>query len=286
MYELYDTYWGHLAALRHTILTAIITLLLGCLAALAFHAPLIDVLLKPLQQATTDSRGLKTQVIQTERVHNTTSLPIQYSAADGGKYTISPHAFVEVPRPLAIAPLLVLGPLDGLWITFKVMLWGGVLFSAPMWFYLIFSFVSPALYRSEKKPFVLFLLLSSGGVLLNGFVAYYTIIPYAIQYLVEFNSSFGQNFWSVGNYLDFVLQLLLAVALATEGALLLFLAVHFGWIPPALMAQYRRHAIVIIFIVAAVITPPDVLTQLAVAIPLVICYELALLYGLTRKRVS
>lgn len=279
MDELYDTYWGHLAALRHTILTAIIALFVGCLAALAFHAPLIDVLLEPLQRASTDSRGLKTLVIQTERIHNTTSKPILYSTGEGVEYTISPNSFVEVPKALTASPLLLLGPLEGLWITFKVMLWGGVLFSAPVWFYLIFSFVSPALYRSEKKPILLFLSLSAGAVFLSAFLAYYTVIPYAIQYLAEFNSSLGQNFWSVGNYLDFVLQLLLAVALATEGALLLFLTVHLGWIPPALMAQYRRHAIVIIFIVAAVITPPDVLTQLAVAIPLVVCYELALVYG-------
>lgn len=279
MYELYDTYWGHLAALRRTIVIAIITLLLGCLAALAVHTSLIDLLLEPLQQASIDSRGLRTQVIQTERIYNTTDQPIFYSSNEGRQYTISSHSFVEIPKALAAAPLLVLGPLDGLWITFKVMLWGGVLFSAPIWFYLIFSFVSPALYRSEKKPILLFIFLSVGGMLFSAFAAYYMVIPYAIQYLVEFNGSLGQNFWSVGNYLDFVLQLLLAVALATEGALLLFLAVQCGWIAPFAMEQYRRHAIVIIFIVAAVITPPDVLTQLAVAIPLIICYELALAYG-------
>jgi sec-independent protein translocase protein TatC len=109
--------------------------------------------------------------------------------------------------------------------------------------------------------------------------AYYVTIPLANQFLYAFNLSIGENLWSASLYLDYTVVLLLANALAFELCAVLLLCVHYGVISSRWLQAKRRYIYVAIFVVAAVLTPPDVLTQLLLAIPLVIFYEMIVVYA-------
>lgn len=187
--------------------------------------------------------------------------------------------FLLEPLKAEAMSLAILSPLEGLWVTFSLIFWGGIIVSFPAWLFSFYLFIKPALHPGEKEYARLFMGLVLFFLILGALFARYIIIPLIISYLWNLNSSFGQNFWSLGNYLNFIIDLFLSVEAMLQLVLFTFFAVHIGWISPSLMAKWRRHAFLSIFIMAAIVTPPDVFSQLLVALPLVLCYELAFYYG-------
>jgi sec-independent protein translocase protein TatC len=179
--------------------------------------------------------------------------------------------------------LVVLGPLDGFLTALKTSFWAGLVTTSPIWTFFIMGFIAPALNPKERKwvlPFIFFsLLFLSLGMLFS----YYVTIPLANQFLSSFNEEIGINMWTLSSYLDYTLILLLSNALAFELSVILLFLVHYGVISSERLIGLRRYAIVIIFILAAILTPPDIFTQLMLAIPLMIIYELAILYAKFRR---
>lgn len=183
------------------------------------------------------------------------------------------------------ANLLILGPLEGMAITLKMCFWTSLVATSPIWLFFLLSFISPALRSSEKGlllPFVIasFLFLSFGAIF-----GFFITIPMSNQYLLAFNSSIGNNMWTLSNYFDYTLMLIFASALAFELAVVLFFLVHFGIFSHQAMIEKRRLAIVVAFVLGAVLTPPDILTQLMLALPLIALYEAAIWYAYIRERI-
>jgi sec-independent protein translocase protein TatC len=114
-------------------------------------------------------------------------------------------------------------------------------------------------------------------------LAYWFTIPLANQYLQAFNASLGQNAWSFAHYVDYTLLIMLGHIIAFELSLLLLLLVHFRILSPEWLVSKRRYMIILTFILAALLTPPDVITQIALAIPLILLYELAIFYAKWRR---
>jgi sec-independent protein translocase protein TatC len=154
----------------------------------------------------------------------------------------------------------------------------------------LWLFIAPGLYKSEKKVFLSLLLLSPllflGGVLM----AYYGIFPLAWSFFLSFqenSTTFSDLFSSsylplnleprVSSYLDLSLSLMMAFGICFQLPLILLLLSRFHFIHVHHLRQYRRHAIVGIFIVSAVMTPPDIFSQLLLALPLIGLYELSIL---------
>jgi sec-independent protein translocase protein TatC len=194
-------------------------------------------------------------------------------------YEIASKGSLLVSHTEPTLSLAILSPTEGLWLFFKVVVLAALILSSPFWLYFAFDFISPALHQQVRSKATTLILAAFFALAASSHLAWHTIIPFTIRYLFEINSAFGQNFWSLSSYLSFILQLLFAAAIASELILLLFFAIHFGWLHPELLANKRRHAIFAIFLIAAVITPPDVLSQFALALPLLLCYELAIWYG-------
>ncbi|MGA8164142.1 MAG: twin-arginine translocase subunit TatC [Waddliaceae bacterium] len=181
--------------------------------------------------------------------------------------------------------LMILAPTDGLAMVMKTCFLVGAVISSPVWLYYCLQFIAPALRSQERKLIAPFFLLSFIFLLLGLLFAFFAAIPFANQYLDAFNTRLGENCWTLPHYIDYTLLLLLANALAFELCVMMLFFVHYGIFSSRLLIARRKGVIIGIFILAAILTPPDVFTQLMLAIPLIAFYEAAILYSSLKTRV-
>ncbi len=175
--------------------------------------------------------------------------------------------------------LITTSPMEGIMQVMKVIFAAGVLLSLPLIIYFIAQFVFPGLKQGEQKMMVYGGL--AGAVLFAAGVAlcYTTTLPIAVKVMFYFNNYLGTTAnWKIDTYLGFVIQLLICFGLSFELPLILLILGRMGIISIAQMSRYRRHVLIGILILAMVLTPgPDVLSQLQMAIPLYLLYELCIL---------
>jgi sec-independent protein translocase protein TatC len=160
----------------------------------------------------------------------------------------------------------------------KVSFYAGLFVSSPVVLYHIWKFISPGLFPKEKRfvaPFVITsTLLFVGGVCFG----YFLVLPSAYKFFLEFTTDFLKPMLSMREYLTLTLKLLLSFGVIFEIPVFLFFMTKIGLVTPRKLARMRRYAIVVCFIVAAIITPtPDAFTQCMMAIPMVILYEVGII---------
>lgn len=153
-----------------------------------------------------------------------------------------------------------------------------VVLVSPLLIYEIWGFAAPALTKREKKAIRPAL---AGGLVfffLGVVFSYMVALPFMIQFLVNYNQSdlIGSAV-SVASYLDFMLGMILTFGLVFEEPMLAFILSNLGFLSPALLRKARQYAIPVIFIIAAVITPPDVVSQFMIAVPMLALYELSII---------
>ncbi len=164
----------------------------------------------------------------------------------------------------------------------KVAFFGAVFFSFPMWATQLWLFVAPGLYRSEKRAIYPFLIASPFLFLLGAALAYYFIFPLAWQFFISFETPAGtgalpvQLEAKVSEYLSLVMHMILAFGVAFQLPVLLTLLVKVGIVNVETLKKGRKYAIVAMFVVAAIITPPDVISQIGLALPLILLYEISI----------
>jgi sec-independent protein translocase protein TatC len=173
----------------------------------------------------------------------------------------------------------------------KVAFFGAVFFSFPVWATQLWLFVAPGLYRSEKKAIMPFLVASPFLFVAGAALAYYFIFPLAWKFFISFETtpdSGGlpvQLEAKVSEYLSLVMQMILAFGIAFQMPVLLTLLCRVGILQVETLKKGRRYAIVAVFVVAAVLTPPDIISQIGLAVPMLLLYELSILAAtwMTRK---
>jgi sec-independent protein translocase protein TatC len=162
---------------------------------------------------------------------------------------------------------------------FTVVLVSGLILAFPYVFYQFWKFVKPALTKRELQTtrgvifWVSFLFFT--GVLFG----YFVVAPYAINFFFNFQlDEIIENRWTINSYIDMMLPLVLGSGLAFQLPLAMLFLAKIGIVSAAYLARVRKYAIIIIFVVAGVITPgPDVISQLAVAVPLLLLYEISII---------
>ncbi|ATD82683.1 twin-arginine translocase subunit TatC [Desulfovibrio desulfuricans] len=152
----------------------------------------------------------------------------------------------------------------------------GVFVSSPVIFYQIWSFIAPGLYEEEKKYIIPIAIMSALFFICGGAFCYFVVFPYAFSFFVSFATEEIVAMPKVSDYLSFVLKLILAFGIIFEMPLFAFFLARMGVVTAAMMRQARRYAILGIFIVAAILTPPDVVSQLLMACPMLILYEISI----------
>lgn len=171
----------------------------------------------------------------------------------------------------------------------KVAFFASLMIGFPVFATQIWRFVAPGLYKNEKRAFLPFLLVTPILFTAGAALAYYIAIPIALRFLLGFTGDVGgvtqEAMPAVGNYLDFVTKFILGFGIAFLLPVLLMLLEAAGIVTRKQLSGARRYAIVGAFAISAVLTPPDIVSQLLLAIPLCLLYELALIaIWFTEKR--
>ncbi|MVZ97348.1 twin-arginine translocase subunit TatC [Sphingorhabdus sp. IMCC26285] len=170
---------------------------------------------------------------------------------------------------------------EAFFVEIKVAFFAAAFFSFPVFATQLWRFVAPGLYAKEKRAFLPFLIATPMLFTLGAAMAYYMAIPVALNYLLGFGGNVGgveqQALPGVDNYLNFVMKFIFGFGISFLLPVLLMLLEKAGIITLAQLKGGRRYAIVGAFAIAAVLTPPDVVSQLLLAIPLCILYELAII---------
>ncbi len=177
------------------------------------------------------------------------------------------------PRPV----LIYLKPMGMFLVKLNIALVGGVILALPLLLYQLWQFVAPGLLRNERHYVVFTILSSSVCFALGGLVAYLGVIPLALGFLTELSAGTGVTAqFDIGYYIGFVLRLLVAFGAVFELPVLTFFLTRVGVVTPERMRRGRRYAIVVGFALAALLTPPDPISQMMMALPLVLLYEISI----------
>lgn len=152
----------------------------------------------------------------------------------------------------------------------------GLFLASPFIFYQIWAFVAPGLYDEEKRYIIPIAFVSALFFICGGAFCYFIVFPYAFEFFISFSTPEIVITPKVSDYLSFVLKLLFAFGLIFEMPIFTFFLARMGIITAALMRRGRKYAIVAIFVIAAILTPPDVLSQLLMACPMLLLYEISI----------
>jgi sec-independent protein translocase protein TatC len=158
----------------------------------------------------------------------------------------------------------------------KVAFLSGILLASPVIFFEFWMFVSPGLYKKERKILIPIMVLSTVFFIGGALFGYFIVFPYGFEYFLGFANTNILAFPSMREYLSFVSNMLLAFGLVFELPLVLTFMARLGIVSVDFLKTNRKYAILVIFIVAAILTPPDVVSQVMMALPLMFLYEIGI----------
>lgn len=182
--------------------------------------------------------------------------------------------------PKGEATLIFTKLYEAFFVEIKVAMFSAFFLAFPILAGQLYAFVAPGLYSNEKKAFLPFLLATPILFLLGASLAYYIVMPTAFEFFLDFQSNDGglkqQALPSMSDYLSLVMQFILAFGICFQLPILLLLLNRAGLVSRAQLKSYRRFMIVGAFLIAAILTPPDVISQLMLGIPLILLYEISM----------
>jgi len=213
-----------------------------------------------------------------------------FAVAFGLCYWVSLDIYDILMRPLARVMAEVGGTqrmiytalTEGFFTQVKVAAFGALFVSFPVVAAQIWMFVAPGLYRKEKRAFLPFLVASPLLFLLGAALVYFLVIPMAWKFLLGFQTTTAETALPiqlearVGEYLSLIMTLIFAFGVCFQLPVALTLLARAGLIESRTLAKKRRYAVIAAFVVGAVLTPPDVVSQIALATPLILLYELSI----------
>ncbi|MDW7649902.1 MAG: twin-arginine translocase subunit TatC [Bacillota bacterium] len=203
--------------------------------------------------------------------------------------TIIALIYVELLRSILIRPagdiqLIFISPPEALMADFRLALIAGIGLALPVLVYQLIAYLLPALEKNEKKLIIpgvfAVVLFFAAGVSF----AYYVVFPFAVRFFLTFATESIQPMFTVSNYLSFATNFIFAFGIVFQMPLLFFVLGSLNIVTPAFLRKSRKFALLIIVIASAILTPPDVVSQIMMAIPLMGLYEIGILMVVFSQR--
>ena len=236
---MFDDLKPHLVELRKRLGISVGSLIVMFFVMFYFHEPILEWMIEPLNQALIE--------VGKKSVH----------AADGMVTT------TQVGGAFFVA--------------LKVSFFAAILAALPIMLAQIWMFIAPGLYANEKKMIIPFIVGGTTMFLVGVLFAYYVVTPFGFDFLITFGSFKFTPLINIEDYVGFFTKIMFGFGLAFELPIFAYFLALLGMVNDRNMAEFFKYAVVIIFIVAALLTPPDVLTQLLMAGPLIILYGFSIL---------
>jgi sec-independent protein translocase protein TatC len=184
--------------------------------------------------------------------------------------------WLQRPIPTQFKDLTFISPTEPFFTAIKVALMGSLFISMPVILFHTWKFLAPGLKVREKKITMLFTISGTLFFMFGGVFCYFLVLPLGLKFLLMFGAAYWKMEVTIGLYYTFTLKLIMAFAFAFQTPLVLVFMTKLGVISTVKMRLYRKWAFMGCFVIAAVLTPPDVITQMLLAIPLYGLYEFGL----------
>jgi sec-independent protein translocase protein TatC len=187
--------------------------------------------------------------------------------------------FVRRPLDRANVQLVALTPTEGFWTSMKISMVMGVILAMPVILWQVWAFIAPGLHKHERRFAGPFVIIGSVLFLLGAAFALLVVMPFGVEFLLNFTKDQGiQPMISVSSHVDLVIKFTLGFGLVFELPLVLTMLSRMGIVTPQFLSKNRKYAILVNFVIAAILTPtPDILNQSLMAGPLIVLYEVGIL---------
>jgi sec-independent protein translocase protein TatC len=252
----------HLVELRSRLIICVGSLVVGFLVCFVFSMQILETLMRPYEMA---------QAVFAQQQHGT---------GHKGPFDLLFAMLGIIKVPNAVAQFIATAPMEVFFAKLKMSGFGAVVLTFPVIAWQLYRFVAPGLYRRERAAFLPFLIAAPVLFVLGGALVYFVMLPMVLWFSLsqQIVSSTVQvtSQLKVEDYLTLVTHLLLAFGLCFQLPVVLSLAGMAGLVNGKMLAKGRRYAIVAIVVVAAVVTPPDPLSQCLLAIPIYMLYEVSI----------
>jgi sec-independent protein translocase protein TatC len=236
----------HLTEFRKRIIVSLAALLIGFIACFSYSEEIFEVLILPLKS----------------------------------EISFSMHSpFVSlIPSKIKNPSLVFLAPAEAFWMHMKVSFVAGLVLSLPIILHQFWKFISPGLLLKERRYVGPFVVSASLLFLVGALFCFLLVLPFAMGFLLTYKTGSMTPMLSVGSYVDFCLKFILAFGAVFELPIIIVLLTRMGIVTPKTLAKNRKYAILIAFIIAAILTPtPDAFNQTLMAVPMIILYEVGIL---------
>lgn len=236
----------HLADLRDRIVTSLVALLIGFMLSFGYSEELFRLLTLPLREELRFSMG---------------------------------YPFILfVPSKIQNPSLIFLAPAEAFWMHIKVSIVAAIMFTLPVILHQLWKFISPGLLPKEKKLVLPFVVIATALFVSGAAFCFIFVLPFAMGFLLTYKTASMTPMLSVGNYVDFCLKFILAFGAVFELPIVIVFLTRMGIVSPDTLSKNRKYAILLAFVIAALLTPtPDAFNQLLMAVPVYVLYEAGIL---------
>ena len=258
----------HLEELRWRILKALAALVVGAVICFAFSDSIMQILTRPYEEAVLSLESQQSAGV----VRAIKKLVSQWLD--------QPDAAPEPDAPISDLPparrLQALRPMTYFFISLQIAFVGGLLLALPVIFYQAWRFVAPGLLQREKRLTLPIISLSVLCFSVGAMIAYYIVLPLGLRFFLALEPPDMTSQWAADEYIGFVLRLIAGFGIVFEMPVLSLFLAKVGVLTAVRMRRIRRYAIIGIFVLGAIFTPPDPVSQLLMALPLLLLYEISI----------
>ncbi len=186
--------------------------------------------------------------------------------------------------------LVFLAPAEAFWMHIKIAFVAGLILALPVIFYQLWRFISPGLLQKEKIYVVPFIFVATSLFLIGAAFCFLVVLPFALRFLLTYKvGDFLSPMLSIGRYVDFCLKFIIAFGAVFELPVAIVFFTRMGFVTPKTLAKNRKYAVLVAFIVAAILTPtPDFFNQTLMAVPMIVLYEVGIIVSriFVRRKVT